>query len=109
YALSYLPFAQRDCTSSSQTRRLGCSVFVSTAAACTEIYTLSLHDALPIYIGNQRYHEADCDQREYGAKNSSHNVHPGGPFLEIPGAPLPWVLQSIDSGRKHVVTKVHPH
>src|SRR5690606_39829968 len=84
YALSYLPFAQRDCTSSSQTRRLGCSVFVSTAAACTEIYTLSLHDALPIYIGNQRYHEADCDQREYGAKNSSHNVHPGGPFLEIP-------------------------
>src|SRR3712207_8260614 len=44
--------------------------------ATTEIYTLSLHDALPIYGRARRHH------RERRAR-----AHPGGPGLRVAGRP----------------------
>src|SRR3712207_7929649 len=39
--------------------------------ATTEIYTLSLHDALPIYPGEYRVRQAECDVRRDSAGSPS--------------------------------------
>src|SRR5204862_6163706 len=49
--------------------------FFSKQTATTEIYTLSLHDALPIYAGHVRHHQVDArefvDQR-LGERSEEH-------------------------------------
>src|SRR5258708_31993156 len=42
-----------------------CIFFFFNDTATTEIYTLSLHDALPIYVHNQRVNFLDIRRRRY--------------------------------------------
>src|SRR5436305_14858220 len=46
-----------------------CSSFFFNATATTEIYTLSLHDALPISEGGRRADAAAIRSRQRGARN----------------------------------------
>src|SRR5712664_2474336 len=61
-------------------------LFFFTDTATTEIYTLSLHDALPIYIGRGARRHAVL-----GIPSIRHRAttcrcdHPGGPQREAPG------------------------
>src|SRR5690349_24177030 len=67
----------------SSTSDCGCSIeivgrlviFFFTVAATTEIYTLSLHDALPIYAGAQAVAgRPEQRQRQRAARNRQHAV-----------------------------------
>src|SRR5205823_6225358 len=51
---------------------LVCRLLLENATATTEVYTLSLHDALPICGGRHRDHEHHADERERADAGDRH-------------------------------------
>src|SRR5687767_13641922 len=57
-----------------------CHYLFSTATATTEIYTLSLHDALPIFRSIQTHHERQ--KQPYGRQHTYHHYRTQRPAYE---------------------------
>src|SRR6266436_3177559 len=55
---------------------LYCHIFFFNDTATTEIYTLSLHDALPIWMRHGQEEAAQQQTRDRGSEQSSHSLHP---------------------------------